>query len=68
MSGKGKKHDIERLRVELIPAGEVEPNPENPYDRMRPEERYRRFLAVLARICRRMEEPGHDGKEAERAA
>lgn|GEM_PF-6197162 len=41
-----------KIEVLVLPAGELGPNTENPYDRMTLEERRARFVAVLLRLYR----------------
>ncbi len=43
-----RKHWLDDVEVELIPASELPPNPLNPYDRLPPVERRARFIALLA--------------------
>lgn len=42
------------VKVELVPADQIEPNPRNPYNLLTPEERYSRFIQILAETYNEM--------------
>jgi hypothetical protein len=42
------------LTVELVPADQMAPNPRNPYNHLTPEERYVRFVQILAETYKEM--------------
>jgi hypothetical protein len=46
--------------VELLASNEQDPNPGNPY-RMTPEERFARFIQILAEVHREMKGKGVSG-------
>ena len=55
------RSDGDGIPVQLVPAEELGSNPQNPYDRLLSQERYARFVALLARIYRSVKE--EDGRE-----
>ena len=55
------KSDGDGIPVRLVPAEELGSNSQNPYDCLLPQERYGRFVALLAKIYRSVKE--EDGRE-----
>lgn len=53
---KVKRHrvDFTQIKLVLVPAEEMEPNPQNPYFHLTPEERHARFIEILAQLYREM--------------
>jgi len=62
----GRGGNLGGITVTLVPPDD-EPNPNNPYDRLPPEERERRIVELCARIhrqvTRRSDEAGQEGEE-----
>jgi hypothetical protein len=46
--------DFAHVTVGLVPADQMEPNPRNPCSRLTPEERYARFIQILAETYNEM--------------
>ena len=50
--------------VELVPADQMEPNPRNPCNQLTPEERYGRFIQILAETYNEMKRKQLEGGQA----
>lgn len=53
---KNRRAELKALPVIVVPAGQSEPNPFNPYDRLNPAERRAAVVSLLARIYQRLPE------------
>lgn len=56
------------LKVIIVPAQELGPNPQNPYDRLTEGERRARFIAILAGLYRDWKSRNSEEAPTERAA
>ena len=54
--------------IRLVPASDLAANPDNPFDNLRPEERFARFLALLADIYSNTKDEETKGKGPRQAA